>query len=130
MTEQSNSPTTQSRRRRFSEADSSFGERYHFRSQVPFKSFEDRLQRSRLLFRNTVTAIGGYYRRHHNEEATIRWNKGSLVMSNSSGQRGGGPGSPGGVVLEKHKTLKSVGNLSIGSAVSTASGRKPFNRYV
>jgi len=61
---------------------------------------------------------------------TFRWNKGSLVMSNSSGQRGGEPGSPGGVVLEKHKTLKSVGNLSIGSAVSTASGRKPFNRYV
>nr|VDC69664.1 unnamed protein product [Brassica rapa] len=62
---------------------------------------------------------------------TFRWNKGSLVMSNSGSQRGGGgPGSPGGVVLEKHKTLKSVGNLSIGSAVSTASGRKPFNRYV
>ena len=71
MTEQSNSPTTQSRRRRFSEADSSFGEHYHFRSQVPFKSFDDRLQRSRLLFRNTVTAIRGYYRRHHNEEAAI-----------------------------------------------------------
>ena len=52
-------------------------------------------------------------------------------MSNSSGQRGGGPGSPGGVVLEKHKTLKSVGNLSIGSStVSMADGRKRFNRYV
>ncbi|KAF3487119.1 hypothetical protein F2Q69_00053967 [Brassica cretica] len=71
MTEQSNSPTTQSRRQRFSEADYSFGERYHFRSQVPFKSFDDRLQRSRLLFRNTVTEIGGYSRRHHNEEAAI-----------------------------------------------------------
>ena len=59
---------------------------------------------------------------------TFRWNKGSLLMSNK-----GGPGSssPGGVVvLEKRKTVKSVGNLSIGSAVSTASGRKPFNRYV
>ncbi|CAN7007537.1 unnamed protein product [Brassica oleracea var. botrytis] len=63
---------------------------------------------------------------------TFRWNKGSLVMSNSSGQRGGGgPSSPGGVVLEKHKTLKSVGNLSIGSStVSMADGRKRFNRYV
>ncbi|KAF8101237.1 hypothetical protein N665_0208s0026 [Sinapis alba] len=60
---------------------------------------------------------------------TFRWNKGSLLMSNSSSQRGG-PGSPGGVVLEKHKTLKSVGNLSIGSTVSMPDGRKPFNRYV
>ncbi|XP_010517949.1 PREDICTED: protein IQ-DOMAIN 14-like [Camelina sativa] len=58
---------------------------------------------------------------------TFRWNKGSLVMSNSSSQRG--PGSPGGVVLEKHKTLKSVGNLSIGSSASTV-GRKEFNRFV
>ncbi|CAH2058149.1 unnamed protein product [Thlaspi arvense] len=56
----------------------------------------------------------------------FRWNKGSLLMSNSSSQRG--PGSPGGVVLEKHKTLKSVGNLSIDSTGSV--GRKPFNRYV
>ncbi|RID61205.1 hypothetical protein BRARA_E00372 [Brassica rapa] len=63
---------------------------------------------------------------------TFRWNKGSLVMSNSGSQRGGGgPGSPGGVVLEKHKTLKSVGNLSIGSSnVSMPDGRKRFNRYV
>ncbi|XP_010508384.1 PREDICTED: protein IQ-DOMAIN 14-like [Camelina sativa] len=58
---------------------------------------------------------------------TFRWNKGSLVMSNSSSQRS--PGSPGGVVLEKHKTLKSVGNLSIGSSASTV-GRKEFNRFV
>ncbi|CAD5321276.1 unnamed protein product [Arabidopsis thaliana] len=61
---------------------------------------------------------------------TFRWNKGSLVMSNSSSHRG--PGSPGGVVLEKHKTLKSVGNLSIGSTASMATtvGRKEFNRFV
>ncbi|EOA26347.1 hypothetical protein CARUB_v10022727mg [Capsella rubella] len=57
---------------------------------------------------------------------TFRWNKGSLLMSNSNSR---GPGSPGGVVLEKHKTLKSVGNLSIGSTASTV-GRKEFNRFV
>ncbi|CAN6809167.1 unnamed protein product, partial [Brassica oleracea var. botrytis] len=71
MTEQSRSSTDRSRRRRFSEIDYSFGEHYHFRSQVPFISFEDRLQRSRLLFSNTVPTIGGYSRRHHNEEAAI-----------------------------------------------------------
>ncbi|KAF3512744.1 hypothetical protein F2Q69_00002220 [Brassica cretica] len=60
----------------------------------------------------------------------FRWNKGSLHMSNSGSHRG--PGSPGGVVLEKHKTLKSVGNLSIDTTVSMPAtvGRKPFNRYV
>ncbi|CAN7007938.1 unnamed protein product [Brassica rapa subsp. trilocularis] len=59
----------------------------------------------------------------------FRWNKGSLHMSNNGSQRG--PGSPGGVVLEKHKTLKSVGNLSIDTTVSMPAtvGRKPFNRY-
>ncbi|KAF3547477.1 hypothetical protein DY000_02003371 [Brassica cretica] len=71
MTEQSRSSTDRSRRRRFSEIDYSFGEHYHFRSQVPFISFEDRLQRSRLLFSNTVPTIGGYSRHHHNEEAAI-----------------------------------------------------------
>ncbi|KAJ4904189.1 Protein IQ-DOMAIN 14 [Raphanus sativus] len=50
----------------------------------------------------------------------FRWNKGSLLMSNR------GPGSPVSVVLEKHKTVKSVGHLSIDSTV----GRKPFNKYV
>lgn len=61
---------------------------------------------------------------------TFRWNKGSLLMSNSNSQKS--PGSHGGVVLEKHKTLKSVGNLSIDSTVSMPAtvGRKPFNRYV
>jgi hypothetical protein len=62
----------------------------------------------------------------------FRWNnKGSLLMSNSSSQRG--PGSPGGVVLEKRKTLKSVGNTSIDSTASmpaTVGSRKAFNRYV
>ncbi|KAF2544838.1 hypothetical protein F2Q70_00021354 [Brassica cretica] len=69
MTEQSHSSTDRSRRRRFSEVDYSFGEHYHFRSQVLFISFNDRLQISRLLFSNTVPTIGGYSRRHHNEEA-------------------------------------------------------------
>ncbi|KAF3528991.1 hypothetical protein DY000_02039399 [Brassica cretica] len=53
MTEQSRFSTDRSRRRRFSEVDYSFGEHYHFRSQVPFISFDGRLQRSRLLFANT-----------------------------------------------------------------------------
>ncbi|KAF2532658.1 hypothetical protein F2Q70_00030602 [Brassica cretica] len=57
MTEQSNSPTTQSRRRRFSEVDSSFGERYHFRSQVPFKSFDDRLQRDENLLEEVFPSM-------------------------------------------------------------------------
>ncbi|CAN7138282.1 unnamed protein product [Brassica rapa subsp. narinosa] len=59
-------------------------------------------------------------------EGMFRWSKGSLLMSNK-----GGPGSssPGGVVvLEKRKTVKSVGNLSVDSTVSVSS--KPFNRYV
>ncbi|XP_018472539.1 protein IQ-DOMAIN 14 isoform X2 [Raphanus sativus] len=60
----------------------------------------------------------------------FRWNKGSLHMSNSGSHRGSG--SPGGVVLEKHKTLKSVGNSSIGTTISMPAtvGRKPFNIYV
>ncbi|KAH0854005.1 hypothetical protein HID58_057840 [Brassica napus] len=71
MAEQNNSPTTRSRRQRFTEIDSSLGESYHFRPQIQFKSYDDRLQSSRLLFRNTVTPIGGYSRRHHNEDASI-----------------------------------------------------------
>ncbi|VVB03273.1 unnamed protein product [Arabis nemorensis] len=58
---------------------------------------------------------------------TFKWNKGTLLMSNSSNYKG--PGSPGGVVLEKHKTLKSVGNLSIDSSASVG-GKKAFNRFV
>ncbi|KAG2293023.1 hypothetical protein Bca52824_039692 [Brassica carinata] len=58
MTEQSRSSSAQSRRRRFSEVDNSFGDHYHFRSRVPFKSFDDRLQESRLLFSETVPTIG------------------------------------------------------------------------
>ena len=36
------------------------------------------------------------------------------------------------MVLEKHKTLKPVGNVSIDTTVSMPAtvGRKPFNRYV
>ena len=71
MTEQSRSSTNRSRRRRFSEIDYSFGEHYQFWSQVPFISFDDHLQRSRLLFSSTVPTIRGYSRRHQNEEAAI-----------------------------------------------------------
>ncbi|KAH0938438.1 hypothetical protein HID58_005899, partial [Brassica napus] len=41
-----------------------------FRSRVSFKSFDDRLQESRLIFSGTVSPIGGYSRRHPNHEAT------------------------------------------------------------
>ncbi|CAH8383672.1 unnamed protein product [Eruca vesicaria subsp. sativa] len=60
----------------------------------------------------------------------FRWKKGSLHMSNNGSHRG--PGSPGGVVLEKQKTLKSVGNSSIDTTVSMPAtvGRRPFNIYV
>ncbi|KAG2251946.1 hypothetical protein Bca52824_082082 [Brassica carinata] len=71
MADQSRSSLNRSRRRRFSEIDHSFGEHYHFRPRVPFISFHDRLQRTRLLFSNTVPIIRRYSRRHHNEEAAI-----------------------------------------------------------
>ncbi|KAL0742873.1 hypothetical protein Bca4012_084386 [Brassica carinata] len=72
MNEQSRSSSDRSRRRRFSEVDYSFGDHYHFRPRVPFKSFNDHLQESRRLFsEKTVPTIGGYSRRHHNEEAAI-----------------------------------------------------------
>lgn len=52
--------------------------------------------------------------------ASFKWNKGSSKDSNS--QR----------VIEKQKSLHSVGDVSIDSAVSmpAAFGRKPFNRFV
>ncbi|KAG2258675.1 hypothetical protein Bca52824_077969 [Brassica carinata] len=59
---------------------------------------------------------------------SFKWNKGSLFMSNSKE----GPGSSSGaVVLEKHKTLKSVGNMSIDSTVSMPAtiGKRSFNRF-
>ncbi|KAH0887381.1 hypothetical protein HID58_063477, partial [Brassica napus] len=63
-------------------------------------------------------------------EDVFRWSKGSLLMSKK-----GCPGSssPGGVVaIEKRKTVKSVGNLSVDSTVSMPAtvGKKRFNRYV
>ncbi|KAF3543091.1 hypothetical protein DY000_02007392 [Brassica cretica] len=70
LTEQSRSSSARSRLRRFSEVVNSFGDHYHFRSRVPFKSFDDCLQESRLLFSQTVPTIGGYSLRHHNDEAT------------------------------------------------------------
>ncbi|KAF3495701.1 hypothetical protein DY000_02052973 [Brassica cretica] len=71
MNDQSRSSSARSRRRRFIEVDYSFGDHYHFRSRVPFKSFDDRLQGSRRLFSEIVPTIGGYSRRHHNREAAI-----------------------------------------------------------
>ena len=71
MTEPRHSPTDRTRRRRFSEIDYSFGERHQYRPQVPFKSFDESLQRSLRLFSSTVPAIGGPSRRHHNHEAAI-----------------------------------------------------------
>ncbi|KAF3590607.1 hypothetical protein DY000_02021256 [Brassica cretica] len=71
MADQSRSSLNRSRRRRFSEINHSFREHYHFRPRVPFILFHDHLQRTRLLFSNTVPIIGGYSRRHHNEEAAI-----------------------------------------------------------
>ena len=70
MSDLNPSSSVGTRTRRFSEIDDSNGEEYQFRSRVPFKTFEDRLQESRLLFYGTVTPIGGYSRRHPNEDAT------------------------------------------------------------
>ena len=67
MDDQSSSST--GRRRRFSEVDYSFGENYRYRSEVPFASFEERLQRSRRLFTSTVPIIGDRTHRFPNNEA-------------------------------------------------------------
>ncbi|CAN7069411.1 unnamed protein product, partial [Brassica oleracea var. botrytis] len=40
-------------------------------AKVPFLSYEDRLQSSRFLFSDAVPFIGGYFRRHHTEEAAV-----------------------------------------------------------
>ncbi|KAF8110752.1 hypothetical protein N665_0079s0066 [Sinapis alba] len=60
---------------------------------------------------------------------SFKWNKGSLFMSNNN--KGPGSSSPGAVVLEKHKTLKSVSNMSIDSTVSMPAtiGKRSFNRF-
>ncbi|KAF3583131.1 hypothetical protein DY000_02032160 [Brassica cretica] len=71
MSEQNRSSTDRPRRRRFSQVDCSFGDFYQSRSQVPFVLFDERLQRSRQLFSNNVSAVEGYSRRHPNEEAAI-----------------------------------------------------------
>ncbi|KAL0761042.1 hypothetical protein Bca101_077192 [Brassica carinata] len=67
MADQSSSST--GRRRRFSKVDYSFGENYRYRSEVPFASFEERLQRSRRLFPNTVPIIRDKTHRFPNNEA-------------------------------------------------------------
>lgn len=58
---------------------------------------------------------------------SFKWNKGALFMSNNNK----GSPSSGAVVLEKHKTLKSVGNMSIDSTVSMPAtiGKRSFNRF-
>lgn len=60
---------------------------------------------------------------------SFKWNKGSLFMSNNN--KGPGSSSSGAVVLEKHKTLKSVSNMSIDSTVSMPAtiGKRSFNRF-
>ncbi|KAL0682889.1 hypothetical protein Bca4012_049737 [Brassica carinata] len=71
MADQNLSSSVRTGIRRFREIDNAYGEHYQFRSRVPFKSFDDRLQESRLIFSGTVPPIGGYSRRHHSHEATI-----------------------------------------------------------
>jgi len=71
MADQNLSSSVRTRIQRFSEIDNAYGEHFQFRSRVPFKSFDDRLQESRLIFSGTVSPIGGYSRRHHSHEATI-----------------------------------------------------------
>ncbi|KAF3497751.1 hypothetical protein DY000_02054310 [Brassica cretica] len=71
MSDQNPSSSVRTRIQRFSEIDNAYGEHYQFRSRVPFKSFDDRLQESRLIFSGTVSPIGVYSRRHPNHEATI-----------------------------------------------------------
>ncbi|CAN6972622.1 unnamed protein product [Brassica rapa subsp. trilocularis] len=56
---------------RFSEIDNANGECYHFRSRVPFKSFDECLQENRSIFSGTVPPIEGYSRRHHSHETEI-----------------------------------------------------------
>ncbi|KAF3591583.1 hypothetical protein DY000_02024756 [Brassica cretica] len=70
MSDQNPSSSVRTRIRRFSEIDNAYGEHHQFRSRVPFKSFDDRIQESRLIFSGTVSPIGGYSRRHPNHEAT------------------------------------------------------------
>ncbi|CAN6845993.1 unnamed protein product, partial [Brassica oleracea] len=69
MADQSSSST--GRRRRFSEFDYSFGEKYRYRSEVPFASFEERLQRSRRLFPSTVPIIRDKTHCFPNKETSI-----------------------------------------------------------
>ncbi|KAF3538140.1 hypothetical protein F2Q69_00025345 [Brassica cretica] len=57
------------RSRRFSEVDYSFGENYRYRSEVPFASFDECLQRSRHLFSSAVLIIGDKTNRFPNNEA-------------------------------------------------------------
>ncbi|KAL0886250.1 hypothetical protein Bca101_010233 [Brassica carinata] len=73
MADQSSSSANRGRGQRSGGVGSSYGEHRQFRSQSPFLSFEERLQVSRLLYSNTLTAVEGYSRRHRTEEAAIRY---------------------------------------------------------
>ncbi|CAN8254195.1 unnamed protein product [Cochlearia groenlandica] len=62
---------------------------------------------------------------------SFKWNKGSLFMSSNNKKKGLGSCSSSSVVeLEKHKTVKSVGSMSIDSTVSMpATFGKSVNRF-
>ncbi|KAL0704238.1 hypothetical protein Bca4012_070663 [Brassica carinata] len=69
MSDQNPSASVRNRVWRFSEIDNDYREDCQFRPRVPFKTFDDRLHESRLIFLGTVSPIGGYSRRHHSPEA-------------------------------------------------------------
>ncbi|KAF3609113.1 hypothetical protein DY000_02045427 [Brassica cretica] len=69
MSDQNPSASVRNRVQRFSEIDNDYREDCQFRPRVPFKTFDDRLQESRLIFLRTVSPIGSYSRRHHSPEA-------------------------------------------------------------
>lgn len=54
--------------------------------------------------------------------ASFKWNKGSNKDTSSTSHK----------VLEKHESMRSIGEVSVDSAVSMPAvvGRKPFNRFV
>ncbi|KAF2567978.1 hypothetical protein F2Q68_00026056 [Brassica cretica] len=111
MSEQNRSSTDRPRRRRFSQVDCSFGDFYQSRSQVPFVLFDERLQRSRQLFSNNVSAVEGYSRRHPNEEAAIGYR--SLCLRGFIVQGSLDPRDS--VVEEVFRMIDSIGFIVQGS---------------
>ncbi|KAG2283873.1 hypothetical protein Bca52824_055093 [Brassica carinata] len=69
MTDQNSSART--RKKRLSEVDNTDGERYHFQSRVPLKTYDERLQENCLVFSRTVPTIEGYSRGHHSHQTEI-----------------------------------------------------------